>query len=688
MIDIEVLLQQRPDLFDNLAARWYNATAGELALLSPQGKVIKTYNGLKIAVQSVIQISDQGKIEVVPQAKAIITPMIAHGEVKGHLLSSNSMTDQLPMLTWAAEILLDHFNSEQALQGMTDELIIAWDQLELLYRITQTLGEHSNLSNVLTSTLEEIIKVVKVELAFIIFVYNDRQNCVIAGTNNLPMSVADSRLLERLATLDHLVLFNSYAMTLEVWPDAPPILYNFIGSPIPTSGETIAALGLINNRAKNARRDFTAGHAKLITSVCKQIGPIFDYFRLQDKLIAQERVRHELEIAAEIQGSLLPNNTPQIRGLTIDVTTLPAYEVGGDFYDFIPINENQLTVVLGDVAGKGIPAAMMTSMTKTMLRVEALHNQEPHIIIKRSNEVLCEDLDRVDLFVTAFVATLDTKANVLMYASAGHVPAIIYHAKSKKSRFLKATSLPIGITGYDYSRPTQYVHISHGDTLVIFSDGVFEAKDPNGDEFGLHTIRDLVHQHAAEAPDVLKKIILNNLTKFRQTESHTDDVTLAIVKFSLEPIKPKITKSYEIIDILPFKYAADTVHLSDISQSVTQACRSLTNLPGDSKGDDFVYLVELAISEICTNIIEHAYADSKGYITGQITLTSAGIEIDVYDQGQGFNPNAVPPPISDPMDPREGGYGLHIVRQIMDVAEYSLDTVRGNHWKLIKYLPD
>jgi serine/threonine-protein kinase RsbW len=121
---------------------------------------------------------------------------------------------------------------------------------------------------------------------------------------------------------------------------------------------------------------------------------------------------------------------------------------------------------------------------------------------------------------------------------------------------------------------------------------------------------------------------------------------------------------------------------------VTSACRSLENLPHDSRGDDFVYLVELAVSEIFTNIIEHAYAETQGMISGKITLTSVGVEIDVYDQGQGFNPNDVPPPISDPMDPSEGGYGLHIVRQIMDVAKYAVDTPTGNHWKLIKYLPE
>jgi len=688
MLDIEVVCHQRPDLFENLATRWHYATAGELALLSPTGKVIKSYNGTAL-FESVVYVSETGDVKVIPQAEAIITPMVAHGEIKGHLLSCKSSATQLPMLTWAAEMLLDHLNSEQALQSMTDELIVAWDQLELVYRITQTLGEHSNLSNVLTSTLEEVIKVVTVEVAFIMFVYEGQFNCVMAGMPGRSLSVSDQDLLARLADLDHLVLFNTRSLTLDVWPNAPTALYNFIGAPISTSGNTLAALGLINNHKQEARYDFTAGHAKLITSVSDQIGSIFDYFSLQEELIVRERVRHELKIAAEIQESLLPGCMPQMSGLDIGVTSLPAYEVGGDFYDFIRNNETQLTTVIGDVAGKGIPAAMVTSMIRTILRVEAMHNQEPHVIIQRANEVLHEDLGRADLFVTAFVATLDTKANVLMYANAGHVPAIIYHAQSKKSRLLKATSLPIGIAGYDYSKPTQYVHIAHGDTLVIYSDGVLEVMDPDGNQFGIENIRDLIHQYADhKSPDELKEIILHELANFSQTGPRADDVTLVVVKFLLESDKPKKIKPHQIIKTSPFTYAADTAHLSDISREVTNACRSLANLPLDSRGDDFVCLVELAVSEIFTNIIEHAYAGTEGYITGNLILTTVGIEINVYDQGRGFNPNAIPPPMSDPMDPTEGGYGLHIVRQIMDIAEYKIGTAKGNHWKLIKYLPD
>ena len=685
MIDIETVLLQRPELFDNLASHWHRATIGRLALLSPYGKVIKSFNGL-YSIESIVNIAESGNVEVNPEAEAIVIPLVSHGELKGHLLSVNSTSNYLPLLTWVSEILLDHLNSEQALQGMTDELIVAWDQLELVYRIAQTLGEYTSLYKVLSSTLTEIAQVITVEYAFITFVENEKLYTVSTTLEEFHARFADRQLLEQMMKIDRLVLFNSRAATLEVWPNAPQRLYNFIGVPIST-GNTLAVLGLINFQKNGKPHDFSAGHAKLIRAVAEQIGSIFDSFSLRDAVIAQERVRHELEIASAIQMSLMPGPPPQVNGLEVNVTRIPAYEVGGDFYDFVRTDENQLTVMVGDVAGKGIPAAMVTSMIRSMLRVEALHNQEPHTIIKRANEALQEDLGRAELFVTAFVGSLNTKANVLMYANAGHVPAIIYHAQSKTVRLLSATALPIGVAGYDPGKPTQYIHATPGDTLIIYSDGVFDPSDW-GEDSGLSKLQSILSQHSQEPPERLKEIILNEFSTSQNLDLPPDDATLVIIKFA-----PKLEQYIklspdQILDTLPFRYAADTVHLSDISQQVTTACRRLNNLPSDSQGDNFVYLVELAVSEIFTNIIEHAYANTIGDITGKITLTQCGIEIDIYDQGQGFNPDAVPPPMSDPMDPTEGGFGLHLVRQIMDVVRYAMDTPQGNHWKLVKYLPD
>jgi hypothetical protein len=296
-------------------------------------------------------------------------------------------------------------------------------------------------------------------------------------SEQLAESVCRNVFWHKLAKQKQVVLFNRHNSLQKFWPEAPAHIFNFIGISVVTGNKTPAALGLVNKKNRN----FTAGDVKLVTAVSEQIKAIIDSFRFYRELIVQERIRRELEIAAEIQESLLPKTLPEFRGLTIGVSSLPAFEVGGDFYDFISPDEAHLTVIVGDVAGKGVPAAMFTSMVRTLLKIEALHSQDPHTILQKVNEVLWQDLWQAELFITAIVVTFDKKNGALMYANAGHVPGIIYHAKSNTSRLLKATSLPIGIFGYA-SKTTQYVHLSPGDTLALYSDGVSEASNPAGEQ--------------------------------------------------------------------------------------------------------------------------------------------------------------------------------------------------------------
>ncbi len=679
--ETENILEANKHLFIELATQWELATGEALLLLSLRGAQILNP---ALPTPPDVNVDETGNLHLSPDSTGkTLVPILVENKRIGYLFSANHSPQFSPILEWVAKKLGTDLENEISLLSMTDELISSWNQLDLVYRITQIMAEKSNLQDALHSVLTEVTNVVKVETAFVLLRHHDaRVECVTAGVSLPPELQCPQLFLDNLIKTERLVVINNQSELHKIWMDAPDALRSFAGTFITTS-HTTASLGLINKRDPM----FTAGDVKLMTAITEQLGAIIDNFTLQQELILQERVGRELEIAAEIQESLLPKSVPDIEGLSIDVNSTPAYEVGGDFYDFVQTDDSHVTIAVGDVAGKGIPAAMFTSMVRTLLRVETFHNQEPHIIIKRVNEILHPDLSQAELFVTVFLATYNTKNNVLMYANAGHVPGIVYHAQSKTSRLLKATSLPIGIVAEDF-RTTQYVHLAAGDTLVLYSDGVTEAKNPQGERFGLQRVQRLIHLHAEKSPHRLKQIILMNLSEFQGAELPADDVTLVVVKFSKQVAPSEPRQAWEIIEVLPFEYQADTAYLTEISKRVTTACRSLENLPDDARGDDFIYLVELAVSEICTNMIEHSYVDKPGVINGNITLATGGVQIDVYDHGRSFNPNAVPPPMSDPMDPTEGGYGLHIVRQIMDVAEYQPQTEKGNHWRLIKYIPD
>lgn len=676
---------QKLNLFDDFVQRWQETTGGNVFVLAVDGQpVINSTPSPALDWQIIIKQASAYKPSVLTFSTQtiLVAPLILEQQTIGYLLALNARQQDAPLLIWLADMMTERLLDEIALMGMTDELIGAWDQLELIYRVTKNLTLTSDLIAVLRSIIQEIQKVIDTKDGFILLQRSNTFECVTSRQNSF-YNTYDKNLLNNLVQANQVVLCNDIDACHKIWPEAPPHIENMLAIHLPLmEEETKAALGLINKADKN----FSAGDMKLLAALAQQVGTIIKNFLVHEKLISEGRLSRELEIAAEIQESLLPTTLPQMGGVAIAVSSYPASEVGGDFYDFITADDRHLTLVMGDVAGKGIPAAMLTSVTRTMLRVEAMRGAAPQEIIQQANNVLHQDLSRADSFVTVFVATIDTYKGTLKYASAGHTPVLLWRSASRTTEQLRATSPPIGIFGYQ-SEPTRTIHLKPSDTLVLYTDGITEAQSPNGDFFGLNRLMYILESRANEPPEALQQYIQSEVANFRRDAQGRDDATLLIVKMLPQSENPPLQNISTVIKTIDFSYPADINYLGDIAEKVTDACRELPTLPAGFNGDDFVYLIELAISEICTNIIRHAYAEAGGNLDGRITLLNNGIQLDFYDTGTSFDPNTVPRPETNLGELVEGGYGLHIVRQIMDVVSYEHHPKRGNHWYLLKLLP-
>lgn len=676
---------QTLNLFNSFAARWQETLGGQLLLLSSNGDLLACSNGIPpFSLPDVHKRVSPSKPGVITHSDHHIAtaPLFRDNRTLGYLLAVESNRQDLSLLVWGADMIMSNLVGEEALRDMTDELIGAWNQLDLIYHVTENLALTTDLTAVLQSILEEIKKVVDTENGFILFKQAASLGCVSCGGQAAESPLCSEILLSSVIKADHIVLCETGSECTAFWPHAPASVESILATGLLNEDGVTAALGLINK----VDEKFTAGDTKLLAALAQQLGAIIKNFLLHQNLIIEERLSRELEIAAEIQKSFLPTGLPEVQGLSIAVISAPASEVGGDFYDFITVDDRHLTVVIGDVAGKGIPAAMLTSVTRTMLRVEAMRGELPHSIIQQANNVLHQDLSRTDSFATVFVASIDTEAGSLSYASAGHMPALLWRAETGTIEQLKATSPPIGIFGYK-GQPTRTVTLQAGDTIVFYTDGITEAQAPDGDFFGPDRLRHIIESKANEAPHKLQKIIQSEIALFRKESLSRDDATLLIIKMLTHLEAETDQGSSEIIRTINFSYPADIQHLTNISREITETCRQLPTLPSSINAHDFIYLIELAISEICTNVIKHAYAEVNGDITGRITLLSNGIQLDFYDQGASFDPDSIPQPNTDPYQLVEGGYGLHIVRQIMDVVSYDQDPERGNHWRLKKFLP-
>jgi sigma-B regulation protein RsbU (phosphoserine phosphatase) len=682
MSDLRAL--QNYNIFKSFVEGWQDTLGTPLLLLSPSGELIaSSVDVSRNNWRDLLRRTSTYKPTVFNHSgqTVLAAPLLRDNQAVGFLFALDAREQDAALLAWGADTIMTRLVDEEALQDMTDELIGAWNQLELIYRVTQDVMLTTDLKAALQPILQEVRKVIHTEDAFILLERPDGLDCVTCS-QKLGESLHSQTLLSHLIQADHVVIGENRTVCRRIWPEIPAFVETIMATELPVDDDVRAALGLINKVDKN----FTAGDTKLLAALAQQVGTIVKNFLLHQNVINEERLSRELEIAAEIQKSLLPTKLPQVGGLSIAVSSIPASEVGGDFYDFVTVDDRHLTLIIGDVAGKGIPAAMLTSVTRTMLRVEAMRAEPPHKIIQQANNVLHQDLSRADSFVTVFVATIDTFEGTLSYASAGHMPAILWRTDTRVIEQLRATSPPIGIFGFA-ANTSQIIKINSGDTIVFYTDGITEAQAPNGDFFGLNRLLYIVNSRANEPPEILQQYIQSEIGSFRRDSLSRDDATLLIVKMlpQSEAATPKYIST--IIKSVEFSYPADIQYLTNISDDIISSCRQLPVLPPGPNADDFIYLIELAISEICTNVIKHAYANAEGEITGCITLLNNGVQLDFYDQGQSFDPNTVPRPNSDPHELAEGGYGLHIVRQIMDVVSYEQHPERGNHWHLIKFLP-
>jgi sigma-B regulation protein RsbU (phosphoserine phosphatase) len=378
----------------------------------------------------------------------------------------------------------------------------------------------------------------------------------------------------------------------------------------------------------------------------------------QVQLLSQQRLQQELKLAEEVQTSMLPSEVPALNGYEFGAMALSARYVSGDVYDFIPCSPDVWHLLLADIAGKGIPAALLTSTARAFFRAEAEHEDSPETIFTNVNARLYEDLTHAEMFITAFLARLETRLGVLTYASAGHAEALWWQYSNRACRRLPATGLPLGIFS-DTTFGDETLYLRPGDVIAFYSDGMTEALNPNDELFGVDRLDALLCEHVHLPAPQMANALMDAVESFRGSLPRSDDLTLVVLR-----VLPRH---------VDFGLPATLDHLHEVTTLVHQVSLAY--------GDNFAYQVELAVCEIVTNQIRHAYRSSSGEVTGQIFLQPDRIQIDLFDTGAPFDPLKVPEYKLG--EPREGGHGLAIARQLVDELVYTPSTPEGNRWRLI-----
>lgn len=447
-------------------------------------------------------------------------------------------------------------------------------------------------------------------------------------------------------------------------------------APLSVKDERIGAIELINKRGGDNL--FAPADLVLLEVLASSAALAILNARMAAKLVEQERVRRELELAAEIQRSLLP--APEGPDFPVHGVNLPARTVSGDFFDFFRLADGRIFFALGDVSGKGMNAALMMAKAASLFRCLGRTVHQPGRLLGQINFEIAETATR-GMFITMVVGLYDPRTGVVRFSNAGHEPLQLHGRDGSFTEF-PADTPPVGIVPGDPDEAFPEAEaVLAGGALYVFTDGVTEGYVADGRELGLDGLKDLLMRDARAAPPERLAAVAQALAG-ADDKALRDDVTILVIDDGLSaaarvscaspvasvsaPSKPPLPSSGPIIT-LRVPAVADRLRL--IRAAVGEAVRAVGGT------EEFARDVTIAVDEACQNVIRHAYkGDPHGEMVIEISREGAKLIILLKDFAPTIDPSTVRPRDLD--DIRPGGLGTHLIREIMDEVAF-LDPSPG-----------
>jgi sigma-B regulation protein RsbU (phosphoserine phosphatase) len=295
--------------------------------------------------------------------------------------------------------------------------------------------------------------------------------------------------------------------------------------------------------SRNPDYEWTETRQKLVRLIADQTAVAIENDELTVELRKKERLDRELEIGADIQLRLLPRQCPTIQGVELAALCKTANRVGGDYYDFIPADYGQTrppgdnstgrwSVTIGDVMGKGVPAGLIMTMTRGMLRAEVLNRHSPARILQHLNQVMYADLENSNRFVTLFYSEYDPQTRILSYSNAAHNPPLLWQAATDTIKRLDTLGMLIGLDAETQYQDAQ-VQLNPGDTIIYYTDGFTDAANQYGQRFDeenlTNAFRWACRQH--DDPQMILKYLFDRVHQFVGTgNANADDMTLVVMR--------------------------------------------------------------------------------------------------------------------------------------------------------------
>ncbi|MGH7645899.1 MAG: PP2C family protein-serine/threonine phosphatase, partial [Gemmatimonadales bacterium] len=439
-----------------------------------------------------------------------------------------------------AQVVAAVLVSEREVGQITQELSERYEEIDLIYTISEILGHTIRLDEAAQRILQEVAPVVRARRATLLVLDEERRVLRIVAARGMdPTEVPP------------IELDDPTSVAARVFREMKPLSYDpgasgprpgrperrgyrghaFLSVPVMYAppGGAPQAIGVINLTDRLGEDAFSAGDRKLVAAIANQIGAAIANARLVQRDLTQQRVRHELELAHDLQLRLLPS--PLVVAARADVAARcrPAESVGGDFYNLLQLPDGRIGVMIGDVSSHGFGAALIMALAMAASGIHAESALDPTVVLRRLEESLAEELARTEMFLTTFYAVLDPTAGRLVYANAGHPHAFLVSGTSGEATRLAATRAPLGL---DTQPGTDVVLAAprRANVLCLFTDGMADARSEDGERFGEERLLGHVRGLRDQPTRDILEAIYADLAAFTGGGPASDDRTLVLVK--------------------------------------------------------------------------------------------------------------------------------------------------------------
>lgn len=411
------------------------------------------------------------------------------------------------------------------------------EQLSVLYEAARHVSSGADLKTIMDNILELLYQQFRFDLCVIRILDPDKNLLTVRSHKGLDVDFLTraDRELDTETCIGTAFVTNSVTMANDSdcmnKPASAAIVQregikSFAHAPINVEGQPI---GVLSTYSRYAKGIYTNEFIEMFKNLAAHIGIAWRNAQQTQELIHAKEQERELQVARSIQQSLLPRNTPEIPGIELAGTCMPAHQVGGDYYDLLQQNSEQLDMVVADVSGHNVGAALLMAEARTVIQARYQQLGGPGPTLEELNRFFYHDLTQAELFITMFYCGYDHQKQQLRYASAGHNPALILSPQSGRIQHLDAEGMILGIQE-EMAFEEQQQQLAPGDILLLYTDGIVEAENNQGELYGLERLENSLKRHADKEAQHLLEQLLADSQSFCHGKPFKDDVTLVVMK--------------------------------------------------------------------------------------------------------------------------------------------------------------